>query len=74
MLKKITKNPLVNFFVATILVTTSGYECFEAIEKFELGAHHGVLIFGFVELLKSLPEVFEATKDIDDGAKTLDAK
>ena len=33
--------------------------------------HHGIALFGFIEMIKALPDVMKGLKFIDDGEKTL---
>ena len=67
MLEKITRSSHLNLLSGLILLITAGYETWEAIEDFNLGAHHGVLIFSIIQILKSLPEFLEGAKDMAEA-------
>jgi len=64
MLEMIAHNPYLNLLCGLVLLVTSGYETWQALDHFSLGAHHGVLVFGLIQILKALP-------DIMDGAEKL---
>jgi len=61
-LARFLENPWTNIGVALILIATSSLELWEdfAHEGPDgLGAHHGILVFGVVSLLKALPDALE---------------
>ena len=63
-LKNFIENPTVNIVTAMILVITSlaeGWEYFSTdLSEFDLGVHHGVLIFGIVMLLRGILDALES--------------
>lgn len=67
MLAKITENPIFNLLAGIILIITAGYECWDTIGEFKLGAHHGVAVFGLFQVLKSFPELLHGTKELKEG-------
>jgi len=70
MLNRFVKNPFVNLLSGFILLFSSGYEVWSTIEEFTVGAHHGVLLFSIVHILKSLPEILQGTKEINVAVKS----
>ena len=62
-LKKITTHPLLQMFLAIVLIYAGLSEAWETasedIRQWNLGAHHGIAILGIVNFFKSLPELFE---------------
>ena len=56
-------NRWVKMFVALTLFLTAGAEVWNGINELEVGAHHGVLLFSIVDIIKTLPEFFEGAKD-----------
>ncbi|MGE3976999.1 MAG: hypothetical protein AB7F94_05365 [Nitrospira sp.] len=62
-LRRLVEQPYVNLAVAIILFVTGlteGWDSFqEDMAGFHLRAHHGVMIYGFFNMLKSLPDIFE---------------
>lgn len=75
-LLRVVKHPIINIVMAIILVATSlaeGWETFlDDLVKFDAGVHHGVLLFGFVMLLRSIIEALEAVKRAHDEAKSVE--
>ena len=67
MLEKIAKSPYLNMLAGIVLITTAGYETWESFGELKLGTHHGVLVFGFIQILKSLPEVLHGVKEVREG-------
>ncbi len=58
-LARFLENPWTNIGVALILIATSSVEVWEDFAHEDgsgLGAHHGILVFGVVSLLKALPD------------------
>jgi hypothetical protein len=65
MLNSFAQHPFVNLFCGLILLLTSGYETWSTIEELTVGAHHGVFLFSIVQVLKTLPEMLQGTKEIN---------
>lgn len=69
--RKVSSSPLVNLVVASALVATSLMELEEVlvsdVERIE-GAH-GMLLFGVLHLLKTLPDLLEAISKGQEGLK-----
>ena len=61
-LKKIVSSPQLNLLVGLLLLysglSESWYE-FQKMEDFHIGVHHGVILFSLMQILKTLPELFE---------------
>ncbi len=53
---KIAQSPYLNLLSGLVLLATAGYETWANIEEVSIGAHHGILIFSIVHLLKTIPE------------------
>jgi len=70
MLNRFIKNPFTNLLSGIILLVSSGYEVWSTIDEFTVGAHHGILLFSIVHILKSLPEVLQGTKEINVAVKS----
>jgi uncharacterized membrane protein HdeD (DUF308 family) len=64
LLKLFIDHPITNIVIAIVLIVSSlleGWESFsEDISEFDLGVHHGVLLFGVVMLLRGVVEALEA--------------
>ncbi len=65
MLNSFVQSPFVNLLCGLILLLTSGYEAWNTTEEFTIGAHHGVLFFSIVQILKALPEILQGSKEIN---------
>ena len=70
---RVLSSPWLNFLVGLVLVFSSGWETVQAFleEENTLGAHHGVLLFSIVQVLKILPELMEAARSVDEGTRGL---
>lgn len=73
-LKKITENPWLNLIAGAILLGTAGYEVWESLAEHTIGAHHGVALFGLLQLLRSIPEVMHGLEKIETGEEELEKK
>lgn len=66
-LRKIVENPYLNIFVGCLLLysglSESWYE-FHRLGEFQVGAHHGIVLFSVMYILKSIPDVFEGIEYI----------
>ena len=64
-LKRILDDPYVNIFIAIVLVYSSvaeGWEEFtHGLTEFDIGVHHGVLLYGVAMFLRGLVEAAEST-------------
>ena len=70
MLEKTATSPYLNILAGIILISTAGYETWESIGEFKLGTHHGVLVFGLLQVLKGLPEALHGAKEISEGEES----
>ena len=67
MLERIILSPYLNLLSGFILLITSGYETWHTIDHFSLGAHHGVLVFSIIQILKTLPDIVDGTKELTEA-------
>jgi len=60
-LKRIAENPILNFVAGMILLVTGlaevGETLVDDVATLNVGAHHGVIVFGLVHAFKSLPPI-----------------
>jgi len=66
MFRKIIDSPLLKLLVGIILLYTSGTEVWHELQKADevsLGAHHGIVVFALVHILKTLPDIMEGFED-----------
>jgi hypothetical protein len=50
-----------------ILLLTAGYEIWERFGESGIGVHHGVAIFGLIQVVKSIPEIMHGLKECQEG-------
>jgi hypothetical protein len=69
------ESPTLNLLAGAILLVTGLLESFatmfEGLFGFQIGAHHGIAIFGFLQLLKAFPDTFKGLKLVEEGEKSL---
>lgn len=70
MLEKITQSPYLNLLSGLVLLVTSAYETWHTIDHFSIGAHHGVLVFSVIQILKTLPEFVDGTRALAEAKST----
>ena len=67
-LQKLTASPYLNILVGIIMLVSGVSEVWKDFEKdfvtTSLGSHHGILAFGFLHVLRYLPEVFDGMDHI----------
>ena len=62
MLKASLNSPILKLVIGLILLYTSGMQVFRELQSDEtmlIGVHHGVLLYALLNVLKTLPEIFE---------------
>jgi hypothetical protein len=71
--RAVAESPWVKFLTGTVLLTSSLDEAIDTLvadlTALELGAHHGVMLLGFVNILSSLPDLLDGlvgTLAVDD--------
>ena len=62
-IRAVTDSPLIKFTTGMVLLTSGLDEAIETIfadlSALKLGAHHGVMVLGFVNVLSSLPDMLD---------------
>ncbi|WP_135606973.1 hypothetical protein [Solemya velesiana gill symbiont] len=74
MLKRITQSPFLNILSGLILLATAGNEIIETLGEPSIGAHHGIAIFGIIQILKAIPELMHGLKEAEEAKETLQGK
>jgi len=70
MLGSFVKSPFVNIISGFILLFTSSYETWASISDFSVGAHHGILVFSVLHIVRTIPEVIHGLKDISPDVES----
>lgn len=71
MLKKITQSPYLNLLSGLILLMTAGYETWDSFEQATIGAHHGILVFGLIQIVKAIPEITVGLKELEAATEDI---
>lgn len=62
-LKAFVQHPITQMFTGLILLVSGGtevvFDFVDAEHQFRLGAHHGVAVFGLIQILGSLPDLVD---------------
>lgn len=74
MLEKIVKSPYLNLLSGIVLLVMSAFETWDSFGDGSIGAHHGLLVFSVVHILKLLPEIMHGLREIDEGKEGFEAK
>lgn len=65
-IRRVTRHPAMNFFIGVIFMVTGGVEIWRGLgadlTAATIGAHHGVFLFGLLNVLKNIPDLFEGLK------------
>ncbi len=73
LLRRVVEHPLTNLAVAVILIVTSLAEDWTTLQEdlihLNVGVHHGVLVLGFVKLLRVLPDLFGAAESVSKASE-----
>ena len=68
-LKRFVVNPYVNLIVALVLFGTGVAESWDSFKEdmagFHVRTHHGVMLYGFFNMLKPLPDIFEGLEKMN---------
>ena len=73
-LRTISENSYLNCLVGLIMLATglaeAGDTLWHDLGNLKFGAHHGVIVFGLLHAIKSLPDMFEGIEYFDHGAES----
>lgn len=79
-LHRVAHSPSLNLLAGIVLLSAGILECFEGLSEdllgVRFGVHHGLVVFGLLHVLKTLPDVMKGLKFVEDGEKVFrpDAK
>lgn len=68
-IKSLLKSPYLSLTAAAVLLVTAGFEVYDGLEEFQMGAEHGLFIYAITQILKVVPDIAEAVDDLDKGLK-----
>ncbi len=78
LIHRFAKNPLLNLFAGLILLLSGLIECLASLVEgwydFPIGSHHGIAVFGLLQMVKALPDVVESFKLIEEGEATFGSR
>ncbi len=72
-MKAFLNSPYVKLFCGLLLLLTSGSEVITSLGDGSIGTHHGVFVFGLVQILKAIPELQEGVRDLVDAEAEIDS-
>ena len=58
--KSITESAYLNLFTGIVLLATSSSDIIATIHETDLHTHHGVALFGLIQIIKSLPDILHS--------------
>lgn len=67
MFSRIIKSPWVSLASGLILMVSSGFEVYSEIADAKIGAHHGLLVYGFVMILRTIPDLHHGLENLGRG-------
>ena len=67
MLQKMTSSPYFCMFSGIVLAASSGYEILHSIGDMTLGSHHGILVFGLMQILKASSELLRGLEEMQES-------
>jgi hypothetical protein len=65
--EKDRQQPVPQLLCGLVLLVTSGYETWQTISDLSLSAHHGVLVFGIIQILKALPDLMGGAEKLSEA-------
>ncbi|NIB42762.1 hypothetical protein HBA55_24355 [Pseudomaricurvus alkylphenolicus] len=75
MLTAITRSPYLNILSGLILLITAASETLatlgETFTDTQVGAHHGLLVFALVHVIREIPELLHGFKELKEGEDEL---
>jgi hypothetical protein len=71
LLRRVSEHPILNITVGFLLMATGLLECLEPLYGHlfhsPFGVHHGAALFGMVQFMKWLPDVFKGLQFVEHG-------
>lgn len=61
---RIAENPYLNLISGSILVVTAGWEVITSFHAGRIGAHHGILVFGIIQIIQCLPHILHGSEQL----------
>jgi hypothetical protein len=72
---RLADDPRLNLLAGLVLLVTGFLESvallFEGALRIPIGAHHGIAVFSFLQVMKALPDTLRALKFVEDGEEVL---
>jgi len=69
LITRIAYHPYLNLFSGLVLFFTASHEILLSIDE-GIGTHHGIAVFGAVQLIKSLPEIMHGADGVAKFGET----
>jgi hypothetical protein len=72
---RVADDPRLNLCAGLILLATGLLESvaliMEDVLEMPIGAHHGIALFGFLQVIKALPDTMKGLKFVEEGEEML---
>ena len=72
-IKIVVSNPWLNLAVSLVLIISGTMEALDIKQHpggyTEIGAHHGIILFGITQFFKVLPDLFEGVEYLEKAAE-----
>ena len=77
-IRRCVDHPITKLSVGLVLFVTGFLEAYQAFSQdfsqFQVGAHHGIMVFGFVNMISSIPDIVEGVSSGGQYLEHLEAK
>lgn len=70
-MRAVINSPYVKLLCGSLLIVTSGMDVIQSFGDGTVGAHHGVFVFGIIELLKAIPHLQEGVVEVEEAKGAL---
>ena len=71
LLRRVAEHPILNITIGFLLMAAGLLECLEPLYghlfQSPIGVHHGAALFGMVQFMKWLPDVFKGLQFVEHG-------
>jgi hypothetical protein len=72
LIKMILASPYLDLITGIILFVSGvaeSWQEFQTLDSFRFGVHHGVVLFSIVQIIKSLPDIFEGLEFLNQAGE-----
>lgn len=59
-----------NLLSGIVLFLTAGNEIWDSFGEASIAVHHSVALYGLIQILKSLPDIMEGLKEVEEAEES----